>query len=307
MSAGAMSADGVLVQSKCPDLELVCRGKVRDVYAVDGKSLLFVATDRLSAFDVVMANGIPGKGKILTQLSLFWFQLLGDICSNHLITADIRRMPEKVQKYADQIAGRAMLVDKLTILPIEAIVRGYLSGSGWKEYQQKGTVCGLGIPKGLGESAKLPDPLYTPSTKAPGGKHDENISPNKAAEIIGRPHAEQIKRLSLALYTRARDYAAKRGIIIADTKFEFGTDARGSIVLADEVLTPDSSRFWPAAGYASGRSQDSFDKQYVRDYLESIRFDKDGKGIELPKDVVAKTREKYIEAFRLLTGRAPEM
>jgi phosphoribosylaminoimidazole-succinocarboxamide synthase len=297
----------VLIESRCPNLKLLARGKVRDVYQVDDRSLLFVATDRLSAFDVVMANGIPGKGRVLTQLSLWWFQLLGDVCPNHLITADLQRMPPAVRAYADQLAGRSMLVEKLRILPIEAIVRGYITGSGWKEYKQKGTVCDLPLPAGMAESAKLPDPLYTPSTKAERGRHDENISPNRAAEIIGRPHAEAVKRLSLALYTRARDYAAKKGIIIADTKFEFGVDARERVVLADEVLTPDSSRFWPANGYKAGRSQDSFDKQYVRDWLESIKFDKNGPGIELPAEVVEKTREKYVEAFRLLTGRPPDL
>jgi phosphoribosylaminoimidazole-succinocarboxamide synthase len=300
-------AADVLIESRCPNLKLLTRGKVRDVYQVDERSLLFVATDRLSAFDVVMANGIPGKGRVLTQLSLWWFQLLGDVCPNHLITADLQRMPPAVRAYADQLTGRSMLVEKLRILPIEAIVRGYITGSGWKEYKQKGTVCDLPLPAGMAESAKLPDPLYTPSTKAERGRHDENISPNRAAEIIGRPHAEAVKRLSLALYTRARDYAAKKGIIIADTKFEFGVDARERVLLADEVLTPDSSRFWPANGYKAGRSQDSFDKQYVRDWLESIKFDKNGPGIELPAEVVEKTREKYVEAFRLLTGRPPDL
>ncbi len=302
-----MNVNDVLIESRCPALTLVARGKVRDVYQVDDKSLLFVATDRLSAFDVVMTNGIPGKGRVLTQLSLWWFQLLGDVCPNHLITADLQRMPASVRQYSDQLNGRAMLVERLRILPIEAIVRGFITGSGWKEYKQKGAVCDLPLPAGLSESAKLPDPLYTPSTKAERGRHDENISPNRAAEIIGRPHAEAVKRLSLALYTRARDYAAKRGILIADTKFEFGVDSRDRVLLADEVLTPDSSRFWPAQGYKAGRVQESFDKQYVRDYLESIRFDKNGPGIALPDEVVAKTREKYIEAFRMLTGKQPEL
>ncbi len=294
-----------LVASECPGLELVARGKVRDVYAVDDKSLLFVATDRISAFDVVMANGIPGKGKVLTQLSLFWFQLLGDCGPNHLVTADVRRMPEAVQVYADQLDGRAMLVEKLRILPVEAIVRGYLSGSGWKEYQRSGTVCGLALPAGLTESAQLPRPLYTPSTKAALGAHDENIHPERAATILGREHAQEVERFALALYHRAREYAAKRGIIIADTKFEFGVDAGGRVILADEVLTPDSSRFWPADRYQPGHPQDSFDKQYVRDYLERVNFDKNGKGIELPLQVIERTLGKYIEAFRLLTGREP--
>ncbi|MBA3685594.1 MAG: phosphoribosylaminoimidazolesuccinocarboxamide synthase [Planctomycetes bacterium] len=294
-----------LVQSSCDGLRLVARGKVRDVYDVDDRHLLFVATDRISAFDVVMANGIPGKGKVLTQLSLFWFQLLGDCGPNHLVTADVRRMPEAVQVYADQLDGRAMLVEKLRILPVEAIVRGYLSGSGWKEYQQAGTVCALPLPTGLTESAKLPKPLYTPSTKAALGAHDENIHPDRAAQLLGAEHGKAVERFALALYARARDYAAKRGIIIADTKFEFGVDVTGRVLLADEVLTPDSSRFWPADRYQPGHPQDSFDKQYVRDYLERIGFDKNGKGIKLPQQVIERTMAKYVEAFRMLTGREP--
>jgi len=296
-----------LVHSDCPGLKLRTRGKVRDVYEVDDRHLLFVATDRISAFDVVMQNGIPGKGRVLCQLSQFWFDLLKDCGPHHLVTTDLARMPAAVQRYADQLAGRAMLVHRLEILPIEAIVRGYLTGSGWKEYLQKGSVCGLPLPRGLPESAKLPDPLYTPSTKAAAGRHDENISPDRAAAIIGRPYAEAVKRLSLLLYTRARDYAAKKGILIADTKFEFGVDLRGNVVLADEVLTPDSSRFWPATGYKAGRAQESFDKQYVRDYLESVGFNKSGPGIVLPKDVVERTMTKYVEAFVALTGKQPEL
>jgi phosphoribosylaminoimidazole-succinocarboxamide synthase len=296
-----------LVASACPELRLLARGKVRDVYEVDERSLLFVATDRISAFDVVMKNGIPGKGKILNQLSLFWFQLLGDCCPNHLITADIRRMPDSVKRHANDLAGRVMLVDRLKILPVEAIVRGYLAGSGWSEYKRSGTVCGLPLPAGLTESAQLPKPLYTPSTKAEKGKHDENIHPERARELLGEEHGGAVEQLSLSLYDRARDYAAKHGIIIADTKFEFGVDRRGRVVLADEVLTPDSSRFWPADKYAAGRSQDSFDKQYVRNYLESVNFDKNGTGIELPAEVVERTLAKYVEAFRFLTGRQPEL
>ncbi|MBA2480116.1 MAG: phosphoribosylaminoimidazolesuccinocarboxamide synthase [Planctomycetes bacterium] len=296
-----------VVTSHCPDLKLLARGKVRDVYQVDDAHLLFVASDRISAFDVVMTNGIPGKGKILTQLSLFWFDLLKDLCENHLVTADIAKMPASVQRYRDQLVGRTMLVKRLTILPVESIVRGYLTGSGLKEYKKQGTVCSIPLPPGLVESSRLPEPLFTPSTKAEIGKHDENIHPDQAARIIGQAYADQVHNMSVKLYTNARDYAATRGIIIADTKFEFGTDKSGKVILADEVLTPDSSRFWPAAHYAAGKVQDSFDKQYVRDYLESVKFDKNGQGIELPEDVIQRTRAKYVEVFRLLTGKDPEL
>ena len=296
-----------LLASLCPDLKLLARGKVRDVYEVDDQHLLFVASDRISAFDVVMANGIPGKGKILTQISLFWFDLLKGLCPNHLVTAELDAMPAQVHQYRDQLAGRSMLVKRLKILPVEAIVRGYLAGSGWKEYQKSQSVCSLPLPAGLSESAQLPRPLYTPSTKAEQGKHDENIHPDQAAKILGATIGNQVAELAIALYGKARDYAKTKGIIIADTKFEFGLDAQGTVVLADEVLTPDSSRFWPAATYVAGRSQDSFDKQYVRDYLESIRFNKNGPGISIPDDVAARTAAKYIEAFRLLTGRQPAL
>jgi phosphoribosylaminoimidazole-succinocarboxamide synthase len=302
-----MSAKPALVNSDCPTLKLLARGKVRDVYEVDAQHLLFVASDRISAFDVVMANGIPGKGRVLTQLSLFWFDLLAKVMPHHLVTADIAAMPAAVQPYRAQLEGRVMLVKRLRILPVEAIVRGYLAGSGWKEYQKSRTVCGLALPAGLVESSKLPQALYTPSTKAEQGAHDENIHPDKAAEIVGKDNAQRMQAKALELYNTARDYAAGRGIIIADTKFEFGLDGAGQMVLADEVLTPDSSRFWPAASYAAGRGQDSFDKQYLRDYLEKVKFDKNGKGIVLPEDVVAQTRAKYLEAFRLITGREPAL
>jgi phosphoribosylaminoimidazole-succinocarboxamide synthase len=291
-----------LLRADLPGLELLARGKVRDVFAVDAEHLLFVASDRLSAFDVVMANGIPGKGVILTQLSLFWFDLLKHVCPNHLITADVDAMPAAVRAHADVLRGRTMLVKRLAILPVEAIVRGYLAGSGWKEYRHAGTVCGLGLPAGLSESARLPQALYTPSTKAAIGAHDENISPARAAVILGA-QAAGVERAALALYRAAHDHAATRGIILADTKFEFGTNAQGELILADEVLTPDSSRFWPADRYAAGRAQDSYDKQYVRDWLEQVRFDKNGPGIVLPEDVIARTRAKYLDAFRQLTGR----
>ena len=297
-----------LVQSHLPDLKLLARGKVRDVYEVDAGSLLFVATDRISAFDVVMANGIPGKGKILTQISLFWFDLLKPICANHLLTARLDDMPASVRRYADQLDGRCMLVKRLSIFQVEAIVRGYLSGSGLKEYRASQTVCGIPLPAGLVESSLLPKPLYTPSTKAELGKHDLNIHPDEAVRLIGKVHADQVEAKAVALYTTARDYAAGKGIIIADTKFEFGLDqATGAVVLADEVLTPDSSRFWPAATYTAGRAQDSFDKQFVRDYLEGIKFDKNGPGITLPDEVISRTRGKYVEAFKLLTGREPSL
>ena len=295
-----------LLRSDCPDLNLLTRGKVRDLYAIDDEHLLFVASDRISAFDVVMANGIPDKGKILTQLSLFWFDLLKDRCPNHLVTADINAMPAAVQAYRDQLAGRSMLVRRLSILPIEAIVRGYITGSGWKEYRQRQTVCDIPLPAGLEESQQLPEPLFTPSTKAEQGAHDENIHPDQAATIIGAEAAQAMAAAALDLYVSAARYARERGVIIADTKFEFGCAEDGSMVLADEVLTPDSSRFWPAADYAPGRSQASFDKQYVRDHLEEIGFDKTNPAT-LPEAVVEQTRAKYLEAFRLLTGTQPEL
>eukprot|EP00123_Amoebidium_parasiticum_P009133 comp19268_c1_seq1/m.22082 comp19268_c1_seq1/g.22082 ORF comp19268_c1_seq1/g.22082 comp19268_c1_seq1/m.22082 type:complete len:296 (-) comp19268_c1_seq1:37-924(-) len=289
-----------LQQTDLPDLKLVARGKVRDVYEVDEDSLLFVVSDRLSAFDVVMNNGIPDKGKVLNQISLFWFNLFKDICPNHVITDKVEEMPEKVQKYADQLRGRSQLVKKLKMLPVEVIVRGYITGSGWKEYQSKGTVCDIKLPEGLQNCSKLPQPLYTPSTKADEG-HDENIHPDKAAAIIGKELNDKMSALAIKLYETAAEYAATRGIIIADTKFEFGLDENGTLVLGDEALTPDSSRFWPADEYAPGKNQNSYDKQYVRDWLESINFDKTHP-VTLPADVVERTLEKYVEAFKVLTG-----
>jgi phosphoribosylaminoimidazole-succinocarboxamide synthase len=295
-----------LVESHCPTLKLLARGKVRDVYDVSDQHLLFVASDRISAFDVVMANGIPGKGKILTQISLFWFERLKNICPHHMVTADVEKMPANVQVYAEQLRGRSMLVKKLKILPVEAIVRGYLSGSGLKEYQKKQTVCGLRLPPGLVEASKLEQPLYTPSTKAELGTHDENIHPDQAAKILGK-HAATVADYALKIYSAARDYAATKGIIIADTKCEFGVDENGQVVLADEVLTPDSSRFWPAAQYVAGQVQNSFDKQFVRNYLEDVKFNKNGPGITLPDTVIQRTLDKYVEAFRLLTGKNPAL
>ena len=299
-----MSSNPALLNIDLPGLKLLARGKVREVYSVDEQHLLFVASDRLSAFDVVMKTPIPGKGKLLTQLSLFWFDLLKDVCPNHLVTADVDAMPEQVRVHRAAIEGRAMLVKRLKILPVESIVRGYLMGSGLKEYRALGTVCGIQLPAGLLEASALPKTLYTPSTKAAEGAHDLNISPEEAARILGA-YAEGVQKTSIAFYEKARDHAAACGIIIADTKFEFGVDREGKLILADEVLTPDSSRFWPKATWQPGKSPDSFDKQYVRDYLEAVRFNKNGPGIELPQSVIDRTMAKYIEAYRLLTGREP--
>ncbi|KAI9326498.1 phosphoribosylaminoimidazole-succinocarboxamide synthase [Zopfochytrium polystomum] len=289
-----------LTHSNCPDLKLLARGKVRDLYDIDDRHLLFVATDRISAFDVIMKNGITDKGKLLTQMSVFWFSFLEDIVSNHLVTADINQMPASVQKYRDQLEGRSMLVKKLKIVPCEAIVRGYLSGSGWAEYQKKGTVCDIKLPPGLRESDKLDKAIFTPSTKAEIGDHDENIHPDKLAQQIGSELAKKIEEIALKIYTKASNYARSRGIILADTKFEFGLDESGNVVLADEVLTPDSSRFWPADKYNPGSAQPSYDKQFLRDYLLSVNFDKKT-GIELPDDIVQKTVAKYREASAILT------
>lgn len=298
-----MSLPAALLNTELPDVALLSRGKVRDVYAIDDARLLFVATDRISAFDVIMPNGIPDKGRVLTQISLFWFALLQDTVQNHLITADVQAFPPQLQPYRAQLDGRSMLVRRVKIQPIECIVRGYLAGSGWKEYQQSGTVCGIPLPAGLRESDKLPTPIFTPSTKAEQG-HDINISPAEAATIVGEPIARQLEDASLALYNQAAAYALTRGIIIADTKFEFGLDDNGNLVLADEVLTPDSSRFWDVETYQPGCAQESFDKQYVRDYLETLDWDKEPPAPVLPDDVVAGTRAKYLEAYRRLTGHA---
>lgn len=288
----------VLQQTNFPDLAPSARGKVRDIFDL-GDQLLIVATDRLSAFDVVMPTPIPDKGRVLTQLSLFWFDLLQNVVPNHVISAD--SFPTPFDRYRGQLAGRSMLVRKTQPLPIECVVRGYLSGSGWKEYQATGEVCGIPLPSGLLESAKLPEPIFTPATKAATG-HDENISFQRAAKMIGTPLAEKARALSLAIYRRASEYAAPRGVILADTKFEFGM-LNGELIWIDEALTPDSSRFWPASAYSPGGPQPSFDKQFVRDYLERIRWPKTPPGPELPPDVVAATRAKYREAYRLLVGR----
>ena len=293
--------DSVLLQTDFPELELHASGKVRDVYRLDNEHLLFVATDRISAFDYVLATGIPHKGQVLTQISLFWFDFLKNIVPNHFITADVNRYPEIVRKYAAQLRGRSMVVVRGDMFPVECVVRGYLSGSGWKEYQASGKVCGIALPPGLKESDKLPEPIFTPATKATTG-HDENISFEEMCKIVDPEQARRLRDISLRLYTTAADYARDRGIIIADTKFEFGRTAAG-ITLADEVLTPDSSRFWPADHYSPGKAQESYDKQYVRDYLEQIRWNKKPPAPSLPAEVARRTSEKYLEAYRQLTGR----
>ncbi len=283
------------------DLPLWKRGKVRDVYEIDNK-LLIVASDRMSAFDVVMDDPIPDKGKILTQISLFWFKLLGDIVENHILATDPADFPEPCYPYAAELRGRSMLVKKAKPLPIECIVRGYISGSGWQEYQSKGSICGIAIPAHLPESAQLPEPIFTPSTKAEIGTHDENISFAEATQLAGREIAEQARDISLKLYKAGRDYATQKGIIIADTKFEFGI-LNGRLILIDEVLTPDSSRFWPKDSYRPGGSQQSFDKQYLRDYLQGLGWSKTPPPPKLPIEIINKTRERYLEALTRLTGQ----
>jgi phosphoribosylaminoimidazole-succinocarboxamide synthase len=290
----------ILLQTDFPELTLHARGKVRDLYSLNGQ-LLFVATDRISAFDYVLATGIPEKGRVLTQLSLFWFDFLKDVVKNHLVTASVDQYPAPLKKYADDLRGRSMLVTKAQMIDIECVARGYLSGSGWKEYQKTGEVCGIKLPAGLKESDKLPEPIFTPATKALTG-HDENISIEEMAKRTGKELAEKLRDLTLKIYKTAADYAAGRGIIIADTKFEFGQTSQG-LILADEVLTPDSSRFWPADKYQPGKAQESFDKQFVRDYLEAIKWNKQPPAPSLPEDVARKTSEKYIEAYRILAGR----
>jgi phosphoribosylaminoimidazole-succinocarboxamide synthase len=294
-----------LIDSSLADLPLVRRGKVRDVYAVDDAHLLIVATDRISAFDFVLGSGIPDKGRVLTQLSAFWFERLADLVPHHLVTADVAQFPAALAPHADILRGRSMLVRRTTPFPIECVARGYLSGSGWKDYRATGQVCGVPLPAGLRESDRLPEPIFTPATKAESG-HDENITEARAAAIVGTATLERLKALTLAIYRRGVEHAASRGIILADTKFEFGVAPGGgtdAIILIDEVMTPDSSRFWPADGYAPGGPQPSFDKQYVRDHLEAIRWNKQPPVPSLPADVVAMTRAKYVDAFRRLTGQ----
>ncbi len=290
----------VIFKSELPGVKLLHRGKVRDIYEVDEK-LLIVATDRLSAFDVVLPTPIPYKGAVLTQMSLFWFDLLKDIITNHLVSAKVDEYPEPCRQFKDQLEGRSMLVMKCEPLPVECIVRGYIVGSGWKDYQRTGSVCGIPLPEGLVEADRLPEPIFTPSTKAEVGAHDENIDFERMAELIGRDLAERVRDISLKLYSTAADFALNKGVIIADTKFEFGIKD-GELILIDEVLTPDSSRFWPAETYKPGGPQPSFDKQFVRDYLESIAWDKTPPGPELPEEIVKKTVERYQEALKRLTG-----
>ncbi len=291
----------IVMQSDLPDLELVNRGKVRDIYDL-GEHLLIVTSDRISAFDVIMNEGIPDKGLVLTRISEFWFEQMQDILPNHIVATDVAEFPSATHKYRQQLEGRSMLVKKAEPLPIECIVRGYISGSGWKEYKSSGTICGISLPAGLKESDKLPEPIFTPSTKAELGAHDENIDFDRAVELCGREVAEKVRDFSLTIYQRARDLAATKGIIIADTKFEFGL-MDGELIWIDEALTPDSSRFWPKDQYQSGGAQPSFDKQFLRDYLETLDWNKQAPPPPLPDDIVRKTSEKYKEALIRLTGR----
>lgn len=291
-------AVNIVLKTEMPEIGVPKRGKVRDIYDL-GEHILLVATDRVSAFDVVLPNGIPGKGRVLTGISLYWFRQMESIVKNHLVTTDIADFPEKLRKYTDILEGRSMLVKKANPMPVECIVRGYLSGSSWKEYKDSGSVCGIGLPAGLKESSRLEEPVFTPSTKAEEG-HDINISFNEMADIVGNKTAEDLRILSLKIYKTARDMAEKKGIIIADTKFEFGT-YNNELILIDEVLTPDSSRFWSAKNYAPGKGQDSFDKQIVRDYLLTLDWDKTPPGPRLPDDIIAKTAERYREIMEILT------
>ena len=294
-----------LLTTNLGETPLLGRGKVRDLYAV-GDALLLVATDRISAFDHVLATGIPGKGKILTQISLFWFELLAELIPNHVITAEVSEFPAILQPYADQLEGRSMLVKRAKMFPIECVVRGYLTGSGWKEYQASGSVCGIVLPAGLQDGSRLPEPLFTPSTKGEAGTHDENIGYAATEALVGAADAAELRRLTLAIYRQAVAHAEARQLILADTKFEFGRTGEG-ILLADEVLTPDSSRFWEGETWKPGGAQPSFDKQYVRDYLESIHWNKQAPAPGLPDEVVERTQAKYLEAFRRLTGRDLEL
>jgi phosphoribosylaminoimidazole-succinocarboxamide synthase len=289
----------ICYQTDLPDMGKPRRGKVRDIYEYEDK-LLLVATDRISAFDVILPSPIPMKGAVLTQLSRFWFEMMKDLVPNHVISTRVEDFPEELQKHRDVLSLRSTLAVKADMFPIECVARGYITGSGWKEYTKSGSVCGIQLPSGLKECDRLPEPIFTPATKAESG-HDINISFDEAAEIIGREATAKLKELTLGLYERAVEYALSKGIIIADVKFEFGT-YNGEIILCDELLTPDSSRFWPLSEYSPGKSQPSFDKQYVRDYLEQIHFDKKPPGPELPFSVIQGTTEKYLEAYRLLTG-----
>lgn len=296
-----MTSPNSLHESKLSSLPLIQRGKVRDIYAIDEQRMLIVTTDRLSAFDVVMPEPIPGKGAVLTTLSNFWFQQMASIIPNHLDATPLESILPNADERA-QVEGRAIVVRRLKPLPVEAIVRGYLIGSGWKDYQQTGKVCGIALPAGLQQADRLPDVIFTPSTKAAMGDHDENIDFDRTIALLGKSIAEQVRDTAIAIYQRAADYALQRGIIIADTKFEFGLDEHGKLHLIDEALTPDSSRFWPVDGYKPGISPPSFDKQFVRDYLETLDWNKKAPGPTLPAEIIAKTAEKYREAMKRLMG-----
>jgi phosphoribosylaminoimidazole-succinocarboxamide synthase len=296
-----MAAANIVSVTEFKSLTLKGRGKVRDIYDL-GDQLLIVATDRISAFDVVMPNPIPDKGRILTQLSKFWFDMTKGVVSNHVISMEVKDFPEACRPYEEILKDRSMFVVKTEVLPIECVVRGYLSGSGWEEYKKAGEVCGISLPKGLLESSKLEEPIFTPATKAEMGLHDENIPFEKVGEIIGKDLAKRLKSISLAIYKKARDIAEEKGILIADTKMEFGIKD-GKLILIDELLTPDSSRFWPTNGYRPGGSQKSFDKQFLRDYLLSIRWDKSPPAPQLPDEIVQKTRQKYLEAYERIVGK----
>jgi len=297
--------DSVLLKTDYSELEVYASGKVRDVYRLNDEHLLFVATDRISAFDYILGTGIPYKGRVLTQISLFWFDFLKDIVPNHLVTADVARYPAALRRHADELRGRSMMVVRAEMFPVECVVRGYLSGSAWKEYAATGKICGIQLPAGLRESEQLPEPIFTPATKASSG-HDINISFEEMCKLVDAGTSRQLREITLKIYRKTADYARQRGIIIADTKFEFGLTAQG-ITLADEALTPDSSRFWPADKYEPGKAQESYDKQYVRDYLEEIRWNKQPPAPALPLEVARQTSEKYLDAYRQLTGRELEV
>ncbi|MFP4168514.1 MAG: phosphoribosylaminoimidazolesuccinocarboxamide synthase [Desulfonatronovibrionaceae bacterium] len=296
----------VVTKTRIGEAKLLSAGKVRDIYELDKEQLLIVTTDRMSAFDVVLPDPIPYKGVVLNQMTLFWMDMFSDLGENHILHADFSQFPDYLGKYEDQLRGRSVIVRKTKPLPVECIVRGYISGSGWKDYQRSGKVCGHELPPGLIQSQKLEKPLFTPSTKAGVGEHDENITGHQAKSLVGEGLFRLVEDLSLQMYSRARDYAAKRGIIIADTKFEFGL-AGGKMYIIDEVLTPDSSRFWPAESYEPGRPQSSFDKQYLRDWLESSGWDKTAPAPSLPQEVIDETKNKYFQAYKLLTGKEPEI
>ena len=300
--------DALLEAGELAGLKFLGKGKVRDLYEVDADHLLMVSTDRISAFDVVMLNGVPGKGKVLNQLTEHWLSLFEaqDLIPHHLVTAEVTEMPAVCRQHSHVIAGRSMLVKKLEMLPVEAVVRGYITGSGWKDYVKSGAVCGIDLPSGLSNCEQLPKPLFTPSTKAEYGAHDENISIDAVIAEIGEVRAREVESTALALYNAVADYAASRGVIVADTKMEFGLDEKGAMVIGDECFTPDCSRYWPAEGYEKGQEQDSFDKQYVRNYLTEIEFDKKTP-IKLPVEVVERTIQKYTQIFEILTGNQPRL